>query len=77
MDWNIVLFQLAQPQYAYPRRRHLWVSGQLFSVHGGKFYEVRKYEGAPAVLPKTLHWFKGKPISPGLPVSACSRLSTT
>ena len=34
------------------------VSGQLFSVHGGKFYEVRKYEGAPAVLPKTLHWFK-------------------
>ncbi len=34
------------------------VSGQLFSIHGGKFYEVRAYTGAPKVLPSTLHWFK-------------------
>lgn len=34
------------------------VSGQLFSIHGGKFYEVRAYKGAPAKLPSTLHWFK-------------------
>ena len=34
------------------------IAGQLFSVHGGAFYEVRKYQGAPARLPETLHWFK-------------------
>ena len=33
------------------------LAGSLFSVHGGAFYEVRKYKGAPEVLPKTLHWF--------------------
>lgn len=34
------------------------ISGQLFSVHGGHFYQVLKYKGAPAKLPKVLHWFK-------------------
>ena len=33
-------------------------AGELFAVHGGHFYHVRKIAGAPAVLPKTLHWFK-------------------
>lgn len=33
-------------------------AGELFAVHGGHFYHVRKIDGAPAVLPKTLHWFK-------------------
>ena len=34
------------------------VDGELWSVHGGKFYQVVKYRVAPPVLPKTLHWFK-------------------
>jgi uncharacterized membrane protein len=33
------------------------VGGQLFSVHGGHFYQILKYDGAPEKLPKTLHWF--------------------
>ena len=34
------------------------VDGELWSVHGGHFYQVVKYQVAPATLPKTLHWFK-------------------
>ncbi len=34
------------------------IAGNLIAVHGGAFYEVRKYGGAPERLPKTLHWFK-------------------
>jgi uncharacterized membrane protein len=34
------------------------VAGELWSVHGGKFYRVLKYGVAPEKLPKTLHWFK-------------------
>lgn len=34
------------------------VKGDLWSVHGGAFYRVVKYQVAPAQLPKTLHWFK-------------------
>ncbi len=34
------------------------LAGGLWAVHGGAFYEVKKYKGAPATLPQTLHWFK-------------------
>lgn len=34
------------------------VSGELWSVHGGAFYQVVKYKVAPPKLPETLHWFK-------------------
>ena len=34
------------------------ISGELFAVHGGHFYQVSKYAGAPQQLPDTLHWFK-------------------
>lgn len=34
------------------------VSGEVFAIHGGAFYRVSKYEGAPAQLPAILHWFK-------------------
>lgn len=34
------------------------LAGGLWAVHGGAFYEVRKFKGAPETLPKTLHWFK-------------------
>ncbi len=33
------------------------VAGELWAVHGGGFYRARKYLVAPAVLPRTLHWF--------------------
>jgi uncharacterized membrane protein len=34
------------------------VGGELWEVHGGGFYHVRKYRVAPPELPETLHWFK-------------------
>ncbi|HVY04605.1 MAG TPA: urate hydroxylase PuuD [Burkholderiales bacterium] len=34
------------------------VSGELWAVHGGGFYNAQKYGVAPAVLPESLHWFK-------------------
>ena len=34
------------------------VSGDLWAIHGGGFYEVAKYKLAPPVMPTTLHWFK-------------------
>ncbi|MFT4623491.1 MAG: putative membrane protein [Myxococcota bacterium] len=34
------------------------LAGGLWAVHGGAFYEVRKFKGAPETLPDTLHWFK-------------------
>lgn len=41
-----------------PDRREPGVAGELWSVHGGGFYRVVKYEVAPERLPRTLHWFK-------------------
>src|SRR5258708_21534748 len=34
------------------------VSGELWAVHGGGFYNAQKYRVAPATLPEPLHWFK-------------------
>ena len=34
------------------------VSGELWAVHGGGFYNAQKYGIAPETLPDTLHWFK-------------------
>jgi uncharacterized membrane protein len=33
------------------------VAGEVWAVHGGGFYRSLKYRVAPAVLPRTLHWF--------------------
>ncbi|MDC8785216.1 urate hydroxylase PuuD [Roseateles koreensis] len=33
------------------------VSGELWAVHGGGFYNPQKYLVAPKQLPKNLHWF--------------------
>ena len=41
-----------------PRRSEPGVSGELWSVHGGGFYRVVKYQVAPEQLPAALHWFK-------------------
>ncbi len=34
------------------------VSGELWAVHGGGFYNPQKYLVAPQQLPEELHWFK-------------------
>ena len=34
------------------------IAGDLWAVHGGGFYNLRKFEVAPPKLPTTLHWFK-------------------
>ena len=34
------------------------VSGELWAVHGGGFYNPQKYLVAPPELPTELHWFK-------------------
>jgi uncharacterized membrane protein len=34
------------------------VSGELWAIHGGGFYNPQKYLVAPATLPDLLHWFK-------------------
>ncbi|MEM8547053.1 MAG: urate hydroxylase PuuD [Pseudomonadota bacterium] len=34
------------------------VGGELWAVHGGGFYQARKFRGAPPAMPETLHWFK-------------------
>ena len=34
------------------------VGGELWEVHGGGFYQVQKYQVAPATLPDHLAWFK-------------------
>lgn len=39
------------------------VGGELWSVHGGGFYRVVKYEVAPGRMPETLHWFKWEAYS--------------
>ena len=34
------------------------IGGELWAVHGGGFYNPKKYVGPPGKLPETLHWFK-------------------
>lgn len=34
------------------------IAGQLWAIHGGGFYHLRKFEVAPKALPEHLHWFK-------------------
>jgi uncharacterized membrane protein len=34
------------------------IGGELWAVHGGGFYHVRKFRIAPDALPEPLHWFK-------------------
>ena len=39
------------------------VSGELWAVHGGGFYNPQKYLVAPNELPEELHWFKWEAYS--------------
>ncbi len=51
--FNWLNHSLRQPETSRPG-----VSGELWSVHGGGFYQVGKYAVAPERLPGRLHWFK-------------------
>ncbi len=39
------------------------IKGDLWSIHGGGFYEIAKYQLAPESMPKHLHWFKWEAYS--------------
>ena len=39
------------------------VSGELWSVHSGAFYQQHKFAVAPAEMPEQLHWFKWEAYS--------------
>jgi uncharacterized membrane protein len=41
-----------------PRDAEEGVGGETWEIHGGGFYNIKKYLVAPRVLPETLHWFK-------------------
>lgn len=34
------------------------ITGEVWAIHGGGFYNARKYKLGPERLPPTLHWFK-------------------
>jgi uncharacterized membrane protein len=34
------------------------IGGETWEIHGGGFYNIKKYLVAPRVLPETLYWFK-------------------
>jgi len=39
------------------------IKGDLWSIHGGGFYEIAKYRLAPERMPGHLHWFKWEAYS--------------
>lgn len=39
------------------------IKGDLWSVHGGGFYEIGKYAYGPKEMPEKLHWFKWEAYS--------------
>jgi uncharacterized membrane protein len=43
---------------AEPRDDERGVGGESWEVHGGGFYRIEKFRGAPVKLPEPLHWFK-------------------
>jgi len=44
----------APPQW----KKDKGISGDLWAIHGGGFYEIAKYKNGPEQMPSTLHWFK-------------------
>lgn len=41
-----------------PKDTERGIGGEVWSVHGGGFYQAQKFKVAPDFLPKPLHWFK-------------------
>ena len=57
MDWRLVLL-VAQSFTQTPEEERDNIGGEVWAVHGGDFFQVNKFKGAPEKLPGTLHWFK-------------------
>ncbi len=51
-------FNWLDSRLAAPETPKKGVAGELWAVHAGGFYQVRKFKVAPERLPGTLHWFK-------------------
>lgn len=51
-------FNWLDARLAAPEKPKKRVAGELWAVHSGGFYQVRKFKVAPEQLPRTLHWFK-------------------
>ena len=41
-----------------PKDAERGIGGEVWSVHGGGFYQAQKFKVAPSFLPEPLHWFK-------------------
>jgi len=41
-----------------PKDTERGIGGEVWSVHGGGFYQAQKFKVAPPTLPEPLHWFK-------------------
>jgi uncharacterized membrane protein len=41
-----------------PRDAEEGIGGETWEIHGGGFYNIKKYLVAPRILPETLYWFK-------------------
>lgn len=50
-----------EPAPEDPEQKRL--QGEVWMVHGGGFYNARKYKVAPSNLPEHLHWFKWEAYS--------------
>ena len=78
LDRRLFLFCLVghEPRGGFPNKKGLGLQGELWAIHGGGIYEVQKYELAPPVMPKKLHWFKWEAYSTWLTGTgfACARL---
>ncbi|MBV1906870.1 MAG: urate hydroxylase PuuD [Pseudomonadales bacterium] len=46
-----------------PLDKNRALAGEVWSVHGGGFYQARKYRLAPEIMPDPLHWFKWEAYS--------------
>jgi len=46
-----------------PIKENEALQGEVWSVHGGGFYQAQKYKVAPPVMPSPLHWFKWEAYS--------------
>ncbi len=51
-------FNWLNNSFREPETERKGVFGEVWSVHGGAFYQVTKYTVAPATLPAELHWSK-------------------
>ena len=41
-----------------PKEKTDGVAGEMFAIHGGAYYQVRKLDPRMPVLPRVLHWFQ-------------------